>query len=215
MFASLLLPSSFFQHPTSIFYTITILFYFIHSQDFVYLLTPAQFVKNFSTCLYLKYMIIKIGESIKTRFLIPFRLLPEKGLSPEKLAFAVTTGIISGLFPVIGATTLISLLLTFIFRQNLLIVQSVQWLLGLFQILLIIPFMQLGASILDQQTVHFSIVQIKLAFQPGILAGLKSIGIFHLYGILSWALLSIPAGAGLYFIFLNLFKRKIPGNLKA
>jgi hypothetical protein len=154
-------------------------------------------------------MILKTVESIKTRFLIPFRLLPADGLTPEKFAFSVTLGIVSGLFPVIGATTVLSLLLTLLFRQNMLVVQSVQWILALFQILLIIPFMQLGASILAQHDIHLSINQIKIAFQPGIIAGIKSVGLFHLYGILSWAILSIPISAVSYFTFLAIFKRKV------
>ena len=157
-------------------------------------------------------MILKTVESIKTRFLIPFHLLPANGLTPEKLAFSVTLGIISGLFPVIGTTTLLSLLLTLLFRQNLLVVQSVQWILALFQILLIIPFMQLGAFILNQHGVHVSIDEIKHAFQPGFLEGIKSVGVFHLYGLLSWAIVSIPVGAVSYFTFLAIFKRKVPGE---
>lgn len=157
-------------------------------------------------------MILKTVESIKTRFLIPFQLLPADGLTPEKFAFSVTLGIVSGIFPVIGATTVLSILLTLLFRQNLLVVQSVQWILALLQILLIIPFMQLGASILAQHDIHLSISQIKIAFQPGIIAGIKSVGLFHLYGILSWAILSIPISAVSYFTFLAIFKRKMMGN---
>lgn len=153
-------------------------------------------------------MALKIVESFTNKILIPFRLLPADGLTPQKLAFSVTIGIISGLFPVIGATTAISLILTMLFRQNMLIVQSVQWLLALFQILLIIPFMQFGAYLLSQNAVHISIEQINHAFQPGIISGIKAIGIFHLYAILTWILLSIPASAIFYFSFRAIFKRK-------
>jgi uncharacterized protein (DUF2062 family) len=155
---------------------------------------------------------LKIAESFTHKILIPFRLLPAQGLTPHKIAFSVTIGIISGLFPVIGATTLISLLLTALFRQNLLIVQSVQWLLGLFQVLLVIPFMQFGAFLLNQHNIHLSLHQLKLAFQPGFFEGIKTVGIFHLYGILSWTLLAIPASAVLYFILLSVFRRKVISN---
>jgi uncharacterized protein (DUF2062 family) len=153
-------------------------------------------------------MSLKIIDSIRNKFLIPFRLLPEEGLTPEKLAFSVTLGIISGIFPVIGMTTLLSVILTMVFRQNLLVVQSVQWILALVQVLLIIPFMQFGAYLLNQNVLLISIGQISHAFQPGMLSGIRTVGILHLYGILTWFILAIPASAVSYFGFLLIFQRK-------
>jgi len=155
---------------------------------------------------------LKIFESVKTRIIIPFRLVPKEGLTPEKLAFSVTLGIIAGVFPVMGTTTLVGLLLTMLFRQNLLVVQAVQWILALVQVLLVIPFMQFGAYILNQNAVHISMEQISHAFQPGMLSGIKAVGLFHLYGILTWLILIIPAGAVSYFSFLAVFQKINPGK---
>ncbi len=151
---------------------------------------------------------MKIVDSIINKFLVPFHLVPAEGLSPEKLAFSITIGIICGIFPVFGTTTMLSLLLTGLFRQNLLVVQSVQWTMALFQIILIIPFMQFGAYLLNQQQLHITIEQVKLAFHPGMMAGIKTIGIFHLYGILTWSLLLFPLASSSYFICLAIFKRR-------
>lgn len=153
-------------------------------------------------------MSFKIIESFRNKVLIPFRLVPKDGLSPEKLAFSITIGIISGIFPVLGMTTLLSLVLAMIFRQNLLVVQSVQWILALVQILLIIPFMQFGANLLHHSVVQINMAQINHAFQPGLVSGIKTMGIFHLYGIFTWIILSIPASAVSYFGFLFIFQRK-------
>jgi len=154
------------------------------------------------------YMSLKVVESLTSRVLIPFRLVPKDGLTPEKLAFSVTLGIISGIFPVLGMTTVLSIVLTMLFRQNLLIVQSVQWILALAQVMLIIPFMQFGAFLLNQNGIHINMQQINHAFQPGMLSGIKTVGLFHLYGILTWLILVIPAGAASYYGFLFVFQRK-------
>ncbi|MFZ4546715.1 MAG: DUF2062 domain-containing protein [Bacteroidales bacterium] len=151
---------------------------------------------------------MKIVDSIKDKVLIPFRLVPADGLTPEKIAFSITIGILSGIFPVIGLTTILSLLLTLLFRQNLLVVQSVQWVMALFQVLLIIPFIRFGAFLLNHQALHINIEQIKLAFEPGILNGLKTIGILHLYGIFTWSIIAIPLGVISYLVFLFVFKKK-------
>jgi hypothetical protein len=95
-----------------------------------------------------------------------------------------------------------------LFRQNLLVVQSVQWILALVQVLLIIPFMQFGAYILNVHAFHINMAQINHAFQPGLISGLKTVGIFHLYGILTWFILIIPASAVLYYGLLLIFQRK-------
>ncbi len=153
-------------------------------------------------------MALKIIEPLKNRFLIPFRLIPKEGLTPEKLAFSITIGFVAGLFPVIGATTILSLLFAMLFRQNLLVVQSVQWIVAVIQILLIIPFMQMGAYILNAHAIHISLQQINLAFQPGFISGIKTVGIFHLYAILTWGLLIIPAGTVSYFSLLSVFQKK-------
>ena len=134
--------------------------------------------------------------------------MPAEGLTPEKIAFSITIGVISGIFPVFGATTILSLLLTLLFRQNLFVVQSVQWIMALFQVLLIVPFMQFGSFLLNRQSLHISIEQIKLAFQPGIVSGLKALGVLHLYGILSWSIIVLPVGLISYFVFLTFFKKK-------
>ena len=100
-----------------------------------------------------------------------------------------------------------------LFRQNLLVVQSVQWILALVQVLLIIPFMQFGAYIVNAHALHINMAQINHAFQPGMLSGIKTVGIFHLYGILTWLILVIPAGAASYYGFLFIFQRKNKKNL--
>jgi uncharacterized protein (DUF2062 family) len=153
-------------------------------------------------------MYLNTVKSLTNKALVAFRLSPEAGLTPEKLAFSVTLGIIAGVFPVLGATTLVSFLLTVLFRQNIAIVQSVQWLFALLQIILIIPFMQFGAFLLNQQAIHISMHEINTAFQPGFISGIKTIGIFQLYAVLSWLILAFPAGAVTYFILRSLFQKK-------
>lgn len=152
-------------------------------------------------------MSFQIADSFTKKVLIPFRLVPKDGLTAEKLAFSVTIGIISGIFPVFGMTTLLSLLLTMMFRQNLLVVQSVQWLLALFQLLLVIPFMQFGAYLLSQD-VHINMTQINTAFNNGMITGVRTIGIFYLYAILTWAILAIPAATVSYYALLAVFQKK-------
>lgn len=181
-------------------------FFFIEEIDFCcHFITfvCVTYSENFASMAY------KFIETVTNKFLIPFRLVPEAGLTADKFAFSVTIGIVAGVFPVIGATTVLSLLLTMIFRQNLLVVQSVQWMLAFAQVLLIIPFMQFGAFILNQQSMPISIHHVKDAFQSGIYTGIRTIGVFHFYAILTWTILCIPVGTISYFAFRAVYQKRI------
>ncbi len=150
----------------------------------------------------------KLLGTVKDKFLVPFRLIPEGGIPPDKMAFSITLGVVTGVFPVLGATTAISLLLTMLFRQNVLVVQSVQWIMAMLQVILIVPFMQLGALILKARSVDISLHQINISFQHGFFTGIKTVGVLHLYAIFTWTLLSIPAAFILYYTFRAVFRKK-------
>jgi uncharacterized protein (DUF2062 family) len=138
-------------------------------------------------------------RKFRQKVLIPFKIIPKDGLSNQKIALSVTIGIVSGIFPVIGGTTAVGLLLLAAMKQNLVTVQAVSWLMSPIQLLSIIPFMRTGAWILHKSPVHITLNQIMLAFEPGWWMGLKNLGILHLYAALAWAVFALPAGFVLYY----------------
>lgn len=143
-------------------------------------------------------------NKFRQKVLIPFKIIPKEGLSTEKIALSVTLGILSGIFPVIGATTAVGLLLLAALKQNLVTVQAVSWFMSPIQLLSIIPFMRAGAWILHKSPVHITLNQIMLAFEPGWWIGLKNLGILHLYAALAWVVFALPAGFVLYYIALGI-----------
>jgi len=151
-------------------------------------------------------LIKKTYQKIRHKILIPLRIIPKQGLSDEKIALSITLGIISGMFPVIGGTTAVSLVLLAAFRQNLATVQALNWIMSPFQLLSIIPFMRTGSWILQKSPVRITLNQIILAFEPGVWAGLKNLGILHLYAVLAWLVIVLPAGLVLYYVFLFIFR---------
>jgi uncharacterized protein (DUF2062 family) len=151
-------------------------------------------------------MIWKIVDKIKNKILIPFRILPKQGLSSENLALSFTIGIIGGSFPVIGLTSAVSLLMLIVMKQNFTIVQAMSWISAPIQLVMIIPFMRLGAIVLFKNNLSITLGHIVNAFKPGIWEGLKALGMFHLYGILGWTIVALPAGTILYFFFFTIFR---------
>jgi uncharacterized protein (DUF2062 family) len=141
-----------------------------------------------------------------SKVLIPVSNIRKQGFSSETLALSISIGIIGGAFPVLGIASYICLIMTLSFRQNFIIVQLVNWLVYPLQILLLIPFMKLGNSILTGSDLTITIHQVVVAFQSGLLNGIKLIGIISLYGVIAWAVIAIPTMFILYSLFLLLFR---------
>ena len=106
----------------------------------------------------------------------------------------------------IGLTSAVSLLILMLLKQNFTIVQAVNWIVAPIQLLMIIPFMRLGAIVLFKDNVSITLGLIIRAFKPGIWEGLKAIGLLHLYGVLGWIIIALPAGVIFYFFFYTLFR---------
>ena len=138
--------------------------------------------------------------------MIPVSNIRKQGFSSETLAMSISIGIIGGAFPVIGLASYVCLLLTLAFRQNIIIVQVVNWLVYPLQILLIIPFLRIGNSIFSGGQFTITLHQIVVAFQGGLLNGIKLIGLISLYGIIAWVAIAIPALFISYSLFLLLFR---------
>lgn len=81
-----------------------------------------------------------IGKKVKE-----FVKLVNTGMgSPKSMALSLTLGICLALFPVIGMTFLLGLMVAVVFRLNHLVVQTLNLLLAPVQLLLIYPFIKAG-----------------------------------------------------------------------
>ncbi len=132
----------------------------------------------------------------------------QRGLGKQKLASGIAIGLVGGIFPVLGTTTVLCLALTFLFRTNHAIVQLVNWLVYPLQIIFYIPLIKLGTGIFSGPDFELNISQIKEAFQSGFFDGLGIIGTAHLYGILAWAVVGIPL-ALILVLLINVFYEQV------
>jgi uncharacterized protein (DUF2062 family) len=81
------------------------------------------------------------------RWLKPFIHLLRQGISPEKTALTIALGIIFGVTPVLGSTTLLCTLAAILLRLNLPAIQLVNGVAYPLQFIPLIPFYRLGAWI--------------------------------------------------------------------
>jgi hypothetical protein len=164
----------------------------------------------------------KSGSSTKRSSRGVFRSLVDKvhhdltkGLTNRKIAFSILAGFLGGIFPVLGTTTIVCIIIAFVLRANHAIVQLVNWIVYPLQVILIIPLMKLGSAIISGPDIKLSFQYLIMSFESGFWCGIRVIGIAHLYGILGWVALIIPLGvlAGMVLPFIIGQIRKILNKL--
>jgi hypothetical protein len=69
------------------------------------------------------------------------------GATPRSLAWSIAEGMLIGINPVIGSTTLLSLAVTFRFRLNLVATQIANHVMFPLELALLIPFIRLGSRV--------------------------------------------------------------------
>ncbi|MHB1021989.1 MAG: DUF2062 domain-containing protein [Acidobacteriaceae bacterium] len=78
------------------------------------------------------------------KVVFPLLMLMRQGASPEKLAWSLAIGIAIGINPLLGSTTIASLLITYLLRLNLVAVQLANHIVYPLELLLVIPFIRIG-----------------------------------------------------------------------
>lgn len=120
--------------------------------------------------------------------------------TPRSMALSLTVGVCLALFPVIGMTFLLSLMVAVVFRLNHLVVQTLNLLLAPVQLLLIYPFIKAGNLIFAGSRVFKNIFT-----YPGDWTFLKFLEMIA-GGVIVWFALSLITMPVLYFFLFRLLK---------
>lgn len=140
----------------------------------------------------------------------PFRSLLKAGLSPGSLALTVGLGVALGLAPTVGLTTIISTAVALRLRLNVAAMQLVCHLLSPVQILLLLPLLRWGATLLGQgpAVAHLSVAQIKRMWATeGWQYILHLLWRAELGALLIWAVAAVPVVLLLYVGLRPLFRK--------
>jgi uncharacterized protein (DUF2062 family) len=83
----------------------------------------------------------------KRRLVEPILAQLKQGITPDRLALSVAFGVGFGLFPVLGASTILCAAAAILLRLNMPAIQLVNYALSPLQLLLIIPFVRVGEAV--------------------------------------------------------------------
>ena len=138
------------------------------------------------------------------RVVAPVVALLRQGLTPEGVALSLAFGVAAGLFPVIGATTLLALAVGVALRLNQPALQLANWLAYPLQLVMIIPLVRLGEWLSGASPASFSVVQVVASASADPLGTLERFGMTGLHGVLGWMAI-VP------FVVLVLYRVLLPG----
>jgi uncharacterized protein (DUF2062 family) len=122
----------------------------------------------------------------KQRVAEPLKSLLRQGLTAEGLALALALGVATGLFPVIGTTTVLGLATAGALRLNLPALQLANWMAYPAQIALIVPLVRLGEWLAGAPPVSFSVAEVVASTAADPVGTLGRFGLTGLHGILGW-----------------------------
>jgi hypothetical protein len=137
----------------------------------------------------------------------PILNLLKKGITPEKLSFTMACGVVIGIFPVLGSTTLICTAIAIVWRLNLPAIQLANYLVYPLQIVLLIPFIRFGAFIFQVDPPPLSVQELSALFQQDFWGTIVYFFDSLVHAVVAWFLVCAPVFPVLYFVFVPIFRK--------
>ncbi len=123
-----------------------------------------------------------------------------QGLAPRELALSIIIGSVIGIMPVFGVAAFLIGFISIVLRLNLPIALFVTYAITPVHLLLFIPFMRIGESILRVQHSFLSFADIRQAFEAGYLIAFQQLSFQLFCGVVGWFLVAIPIAILSYLI---------------
>jgi uncharacterized protein (DUF2062 family) len=135
------------------------------------------------------------------------RDLLRQGLTPRKLALTIALGFFLGLNPVVGTTTLLCTLVALAFGLNLPLIQIVNYLVYPLEIVMIVPFLEIGARLFATRLPPIDSHRLIASFRHHFFRTLGLWGSAVLHGVVAWLVVGGALSVVVYFAGLPLIRR--------
>lgn len=142
---------------------------------------------------------------LQQKLVTPLTSLLKQGITPAKLALAVSVAIVIATVPVFGAATLLCLAAIVLLRLNPTAVLLVNQFAYPLQFLLYLPFMRAGAWLFGKEAMPFSVAQVFGLFKQNLLHAMSVLWWSTLYALVVWVITGIVLTFVLYRVLTPLF----------
>jgi uncharacterized protein (DUF2062 family) len=133
---------------------------------------------------------------IYRRVALPILALLRMGASPEKLAWSIAVGLLIGINPLLGSTTILCLVLALLFHLNVAASQLGNHIVYPLQLILVIPFIRVASRVFHTAPMPLSANQLLHAARERPLSLIRQLWLWEWHAFLLWAILAaiaIPA----------------------
>jgi uncharacterized protein (DUF2062 family) len=154
--------------------------------------------------------LLKLPMAQRITFKEKIKEFVQQGATPKALAASATIGLLLGIFPVLGVTTLMMGAISVRWRLNLPLMLGISYVIYPFQIGLLIPFVRVGEWATGAAPAQLSFDAMGKAFEANFFGTLVDLVGANLQALVGWSLLAAPIGLILYYSLLCLFQFFLP-----
>ena len=141
-------------------------------------------------------MVVRVVSRIVAPIVRQFR----QGVTPEQIALTIALGLVIGIFPIIGATTILCGIAAVSLRLNQPIIQLVNYFAYPAQLIALIPFYRAGESLFRRPHLPLSIPMLMERFRDDAGKFFTDFGIVAVQGIVVWCLIAPVVAAAIYYV---------------
>ena len=141
------------------------------------------------------------------KVVLPLLALLRQGVTPEKLALSIALGVVVGVFPVLGTTTLLCAGVALVLRLNLPAIQMANYLMYPVQFALLLPFLQAGGRVMGMAEASLPAAGVLAMLQSRPWALARVLGTATVGAILIWLVISPIVAAALYLVLAPMLRR--------
>jgi uncharacterized protein (DUF2062 family) len=146
------------------------------------------------------------------RVVAPIVALLTQGITPEKIALSLAFGIVLGIFPVLGSTTVLCAAAALIFGLNLPAIQIVNYLIYPLQLFLLVPFIRAGENLFHVSPLQLSLTQILAMVHADLPHAISTLWLAEVHAMSAWLLIGSPTIL-LIYLFLSWMLRHFAASL--
>jgi uncharacterized protein (DUF2062 family) len=127
------------------------------------------------------------------RLVLPILALLRMGASPQKLAWSIAAGLLIGISPILGVTTILCLAAAFLFRLNVAASQLSNHVVYPLELLLVIPFIRLASRVFHTAPMPLSANELLHAAREHPIDLSRHLWLWEWHAFLLWIILAAIA----------------------
>jgi uncharacterized protein (DUF2062 family) len=161
-------------------------------------------------------MLVRVASWIHRRVVIPVLALLRMGATPERLAWSLAVGVVVGVNPLLGSTTLLALALAAAFRLNVVASQLSNHLMYPLELAMFPVFVKLGSVVFRTARMPWGRQELWVAARAHPWGTTKVLWVWEWHAMVVWAafaVVAVPAIAlGLRPVLERAARRKLTAN---